>query len=219
MAKHIRLRSQLAVVLPLTLAVAICLTLLPFFSLALDEQTYSDIFEKLGLYQNDDIALLVASQTQVIIGYLSNKNPLDTAFFSTQAVMHMEDVRALFNQCKVVLTVAAVVTTFLSLWLVIKGTLHMALLSFIYAGLSVLLLLVILAIGSVVAFDTLFVVFHQIFFRNELWLFSPEDTLVQLLPTAFFVEFTKLWLITTAFVSFLMCTISYLFLKWGREQE
>ena len=53
-----------------------------------------------------------------------------------------------------------------------------------------LLLGIVLALGiwGAVNFTGLFVTFHKVFFRNDLWLLNPrQDLLIMLMPTRFFV--------------------------------
>ena len=41
---------------------------------------------------------------------------------------------------------------------------------------------------AVVAFDQVFVFFHQVFFRNDLWMFDPlQDPIITVLPQTFFL--------------------------------
>lgn len=49
----------------------------------------------------------------------------------------------------------------------------------------------------VVAFDKLFVLFHQIFFRNDLWLFNPAtDPIIYVLPQGLFMIYFIVGLVT-----------------------
>ncbi|MBF6978106.1 TIGR01906 family membrane protein [Aerococcaceae bacterium zg-BR22] len=48
----------------------------------------------------------------------------------------------------------------------------------------------ILLFFIVVAFDKLFVLFHQLFFRNDLWLFNPiTDPIINVLPQSLFMMY------------------------------
>lgn len=46
----------------------------------------------------------------------------------------------------------------------------------------------VLGIVVAIAFEPLFIFFHQVFFRNDLWLFNPAtDPIITVLPQAFFM--------------------------------
>lgn len=203
------------------LAVFVCIFLIlcPFFLFVYDTATYKAILVNLGLYQNEDLTPIVSSQLHGITGFLANKNQLDQTFFSDQAIMHMQDVQKLINQAKQIFNIVALCLAILSVWMFFKRSVTPLIYGYFFGSLTVLLLLIGVAIGSVVAFDVLFVQFHYLFFRNELWLFAPDDTLIQLFPTQFFVEFTKLWMISTATTSFLVCAASLLFLRRTRKNS
>ncbi|MBS4461307.1 TIGR01906 family membrane protein [Aerococcaceae bacterium zg-B36] len=48
----------------------------------------------------------------------------------------------------------------------------------------------ILLFFIVIAFDKLFVLFHQLFFRNDLWLFNPNtDPIINVLPQSLFMMY------------------------------
>ena len=54
------------------------------------------------------------------------------------------------------------------------------------------LVAVIIFIGAAVAvnFDKVFVIFHKIFFDNDLWIFDPaEDYMIRMLPQGLFFDF------------------------------
>ena len=49
-----------------------------------------------------------------------------------------------------------------------------------------------LALWGIVNFDGLFITFHKVFFRNDLWLLNPwQDLLIMLMPTPFFVWYAR----------------------------
>lgn len=48
---------------------------------------------------------------------------------------------------------------------------------------------IMVALACVINFDTTFVVFHKIFFRNDYWYFDPElDPVITILPQSFFLH-------------------------------
>ncbi|MGX7109423.1 TIGR01906 family membrane protein [Facklamia miroungae] len=63
---------------------------------------------------------------------------------------------------------------------------------------------------AVVAFDKVFILFHQLFFRNELWLFDPlKDPIINVLPDTYFFV-----LLLVVIISYeLLLGIIHLFIK------
>ncbi|MBQ7184315.1 MAG: DUF1461 domain-containing protein [Clostridia bacterium] len=66
------------------------------------------------------------------------------------------------------------------------------------AGTSIVLtgLMLLTAVWGVLDFDGLFITFHKVFFRNDLWLLDPrKHLLIQLMPTGFFSAYTGIILL------------------------
>ena len=62
------------------------------------------------------------------------------------------------------------------------------------AGGALVLFGLVLALGAwgFISFDSLFVAFHQVAFRNRLWLLNPrENLLIMLMPTRFFIWYAR----------------------------
>ncbi|MCR8969237.1 TIGR01906 family membrane protein [Facklamia sp. 7083-14-GEN3] len=63
---------------------------------------------------------------------------------------------------------------------------------------------------AVIAFDKIFILFHQIFFQNDLWLFDPlTDPIINVLPDSYFF----LLLIVVVMLYELLLGIIHLFIK------
>ena len=66
-----------------------------------------------------------------------------------------------------------------------------------------LALLALVAVAAVKAFDSLFILFHEIAFTNDLWLLNPRtDMLIRLMPLEFFISYAAIigggWLLGMA---------------------
>ena len=110
--------------------------------------------------------------------------------FQAHEIAHMTDVLDLFvlDRTVVVVTAAVSAAGILSglalkkrrVWL--RGTLigFGCLISFV----------LVLAVWGMADFPSLFVSFHRLFFRNQLWMLNPRtDLLIRLMPTVFFVHY------------------------------
>lgn len=73
-------------------------------------------------------------------------------------------------------------------------------------------LMLLLALGLVIAFGVLFVGFHRIFFEGDTWLFSYSDTFIRLYPERFWRDTFALVAIITLALSWGMRIAS----KWAR---
>ena len=119
-------------------------------------------------------------------------------FFNAREIAHMEDVRDLFLGGLLIrrigIGVAAVYAVLLAIWSkkdrdrksllksAVPGTLCIGTGAFFAAT---------LAIAAVVAsdFSRYFVVFHHIFFDNDLWILNPAtDLLINIVPEPFFMD-------------------------------
>ncbi len=118
-------------------------------------------------------------------GTFAFDGPDGQPFYDTAERSHLGDARALLWLCLVAGTVAGVVICLAllrapsgrraSLWRIISR-----------AGLTTAVTVAVLGIVSLVAFGTLFTLFHQVFFPAGNWSFDPAtQRLVQLYPFAF----------------------------------
>jgi len=67
-------------------------------------------------------------------------------------------------------------------------------------------LCVVILVAATVDFDSFFTTFHQLFFRNGTWLFSWDDTLIQLYPLPFWI---------TAVIGYVVAMVIEAALLWG----
>lgn len=57
------------------------------------------------------------------------------------------------------------------------------------SSLTLILLPLIISLFALIDFDTTFVVFHKIFFKNDYWIFDPRlDPIINLLPQTYFLH-------------------------------
>lgn len=136
----------------------------------------------------------VRYSAQIIADYLSGKRddltvPGYNNFFNEREIKHMKDVKNIFRFI-IYLTIIIGILIFI---LIKKEDLpNIFLFSFI--PLIVLILLFIF-----VPFDELFLNFHLILFKNDLWLLNPQvDRLIVLLPEEFFIRSSQRILIFTS---------------------
>lgn len=137
--------------------------------------------------------------------------------FHAKEQQHMADVNALFDLDRLVLlfaSAAVAVLTGCACWLRAQR-------ATIARGFGIGLVLVLLALTAVAVwaaldFESVFVLFHRLFFTNELWLLDPRtDLLIRLMPTAFFIHYAAIlggtWL---GLLVILLAVARYLSTRW-----
>ena len=112
-------------------------------------------------------------------------------FFNAREIAHMEDVRGLFLGAitlrRVCLAAAAVCVLLMA---ALKADLKRTLPRMLCVGTGLFFLLAA-GIGLLIAsdFSRYFVVFHHIFFDNDLWILNPAtDLLINIVPEPFFAD-------------------------------
>lgn len=112
-------------------------------------------------------------------------------FFNAREIAHMEDVRGLFlgglALRRICLALAA--ACILGLYL-LKAPVRKVLPRMLCAG-TVLFLGLTALLAAVIStdFTKYFIIFHKIFFRNDLWILNPEtDLLINIVPEPFFMD-------------------------------
>jgi integral membrane protein (TIGR01906 family) len=112
--------------------------------------------------------------------------------FNDREVAHMEDVQALiqfFLRMQVVAAAVVVMRILVAVFLD-RGVVNLGRDMLISTALMVTLV-VLVGIASAIDFDSLWTRFHQIAFRNDLWLLDPtQDYLIMLFPEPFWFAAT-----------------------------
>ncbi|MBV9580521.1 MAG: TIGR01906 family membrane protein [Chloroflexi bacterium] len=112
--------------------------------------------------------------------------------FNDREVAHMEDVQALIQFfLRMQLVAAAVVVVRLLVAVVLdRGVVNLGR-DMLLSTLLMVGLIVLVAVASAIDFDALWTRFHQIAFRNDLWLLDPtRDYLIMLFPEPFWYAAT-----------------------------
>jgi integral membrane protein (TIGR01906 family) len=142
---------------------------------------------------NKEVLQYLASQQEPL--YIeATVQGVQQALFSQREIIHMADVKALFklnSQFRfgsgLFLLVAAIISLIL-----VKRTACRVIAKCLRDGALLLLISVaLISFISIIAFQPLFTFFHQIGFRNDLWLLDPAtDMLLRLYPLGFWRDAT-----------------------------
>ena len=112
-------------------------------------------------------------------------------FFNAREIAHMEDVRGLFLDA-ILLRRLCIGTAFLSVLLLIllKADIKKVLPQMICSG-TVVFFVLIAALTTIIStdFTKYFILFHKIFFNNDLCILDPStDLLINIVPEPFFMD-------------------------------
>ena len=118
-------------------------------------------------------------------------NGQEREFFNDREIAHMEDVKGLFVGALVIrkICIAIMAITVVILFLV-KADIKRLLPKAILIG-SGLFFLILTALGLIIStdFTKYFIIFHEIFFSNDLWILNPAtDLLINIVPEPFFMD-------------------------------
>ncbi len=141
-------------------------------------------------------------------------------FFSEREIAHMEDVQGLFLSA-IMLRRFCVLFIFLALVVIAatKGSIPDVLPKAIFLG-TLIFLGIAAAIGLIVStnFSKYFIVFHHIFFDNDLWILDPSvDMLINIVPEGFFRDTAMRILLTYSGSALMVLVISFLCIKKNKK--
>lgn len=147
------------------------------------------------------------NNTTNLLEYLTNKAELNTTWFSEKDILHMKDVRVLYNvsfNLMIFFIIIFILSTIL-IALVYKNYAMFYITKTFNKTLLAFILLVIVLAGIIsYNFTSFWIKFHQLLFTNDLWLLSPEESnLIKMVPEQFFIS-----LITTIILHILILFVS-----------
>lgn len=112
-------------------------------------------------------------------------------FFNEREIAHMEDVQVLFIKAMSIRRICLVLTAALLLFMATsKARLKIVLPSSLCIGTG-LFFGIVTGLGLIIStdFTKYFIMFHHIFFSNDLWILDPStDMLINIVPEGFFMD-------------------------------
>lgn len=142
-------------------------------------------------------------------------------FFSEREIAHMEDVRDLFlggmmlRRICVILTVACIcVLVFLKVdWKRILAKM------FCFGSGLFVILATLLGIIISTDFTKYFIIFHEMFFSNDLWILDPSvDMLINIVPEPFFMDTAARICLTFGFSVLILFLLCFYYLRKTRKK-
>ena len=192
----------------LTIIIPPLIILSNFIFLALNSSFYREIQKEAGVYENFESQSIVDDQTNSLIGYFRGKNELEHNFFSSQAILHLKDVKSLLNSAAGLLILFSTTTFSLLVFLALKKEYSHILSALFISSVLTIFYLSLLSLGVFNYFDSFFKGFHKALFTNDLYLFEEGDSLIKLFPQQFFILFSKALFINTLITSTVLLLLS-----------
>lgn len=141
-------------------------------------------------------------------------------FFTEREIAHMEDVQGLFLAAIFLRRICLAFIALSVLAIAITGgKLRQVLPKTIFAG-TLLFFAIAAVLGLIVStdFSKYFIVFHHIFFDNDLWILDPSvDMLINIVPEGFFSDTAARIIITYGVSAVLVLAASFLLKKKWRK--
>ncbi len=189
------------------------------------EYTKYNVLDNLPPMTMDDLLIV----TEEMMAYLrGNRKDLHVKtvmggeyreFFTEREIAHMEDVQGLFlaavflRRLCLVLIFFCIGTIYLT-----KGNLRLILPKMLFFG-TLLFFGTAAVLGLIIStdFSKYFIVFHHIFFDNDLWILDPSvDMLINIVPEPFFMDTAFFILILYGFLTLLVLVISFALMRKNR---
>ena len=143
-------------------------------------------------------------------------------FFNDREIAHMEDVRGLFlgglalRRISLGLIVACVI-----LLLLLKADIRRVLPKMICIG-SALFFAVLTVLAGIIStdFNQYFIMFHHIFFNNDLWMLNPDtDLLINIVPEPLFMDTAARIAMTYGVSVLTVFAICFIILYYYRKKQ
>ena len=192
--------KRIALVLGIFLALCVFLALatVSLHWRSYDLGYFEESFVRFGIPADMDVELdelmtYAVLLTDYLKGTVDSPNTYTTArgrsglLYGTREMIHLEDVRELFDLSRAVrlsALVSSLLVVSLAAWKrqtagVARGA--------IFGGLGIVALLGLLALLVAADFERYFIIFHELSFSNDLWMLDPNtEFLIRLFPEPFF---------------------------------
>lgn len=153
--------------------------------------------------------------TNNLILYLKGgENDLLRPHFNEKEILHMEDVKKLFNLAREIKYIGILITILGFYYFWKNKSLILLSKTLLYGLFSNHILLLIIGFLAYRDFNKYFTYFHLIFFTNDLWILDPNtDLMIQMLPEEFFVGMATNIMISFLVYLAILQIVSYLYIR------
>lgn len=215
----------------LAMLVLVFILLITSFQVAIygdpEYKYYEKEYEKYGVLDSLNMEMEdVMEVTDKMMAYLIGEYPelsvitmvdgKEQDFFNEQDRLHMWDVKNLFiGGLRLRMIAIVIFTVMIVLLVIIKADLSSLLPKSYYKALSLCVVMIgVLTAFIMTNFNKVFVIFHEIFFSNDLWLFDPRtDYMIRMLPEGFFYD-----MVIRIGVLFILGLVGLGIFSWGMKK-
>ncbi len=196
----------------LTIIIPLLIILGNFQYLVSNPDFYNSLYQKSGAYQTFS-QKEVESITNNLFGYFRGKNQLDHNFFSNQAILHLTDVKKIINIAANLFYSTFIIAASIIVFLLFKKNQKKIFEAFLISSGFTFTAILLTSSGLLRSFDFFFNTFHEFLFKNNLWMFTPDDNLIKLFPQRFFIEFANQLALNIILTSLTLLLVSTIVLK------
>ncbi|MBF0709640.1 MULTISPECIES: DUF1461 domain-containing protein [unclassified Gemella] len=170
---------------------------------------YKYFYEKTNLSWHLNISnTQLLKHIENLLSYLKTASPLDTTWYTNKDILHMSDVRNLYQISLNLVYILLFVFIISSILIVItkrKNSLFFILKSFNKIFILFTILLLSLSIYIAIDFYSFWINFHLLIFDNDLWLLNPsESNLIKMFPEKLFFLLVSIIVATILIYFFLL---------------
>lgn len=188
-------------------------------NISFDRSFYHSKFEKYGIYERfNDNKSLIDTEFSKVLGYLEgNQNRIESGFFNSKEKQHLKDVKGLFEIERNIIKFNIILFIILILFLCYIKRVDILLKGIMLGSCILIGIIVLLSIFIIFDFNSSFIIFHRLFFSNNLWQLDPgTDNLINLLPKEIFIDIAIRWGGLMIISSMLFLVLGYI---WYDEKE
>ena len=156
------------------------------------------------------------NNTENLLAYLKDNTSLNKNWFSDKDILHMIDVKNLYNVSFKVMTFCLIIFVITTIIIIItKKTKTLLYITKTFNKTLVIFILLIAILAGIIAynFNSFWIRFHTILFSNDLWLLSPDESnLIRMVPEEFFISLITR-IIIHIFIVFTLLLITNIIVK------
>lgn len=154
--------------------------------------------------------------TENLLAYLKDNTSLNKNWFSDKDILHMIDVKNLYNVSFKVMTFCLIIFVITTIIIIItKKTKTLLYITKTFNKTLVIFILLIAILTGIIVynFNSFWIRFHTILFSNDLWLLSPDESnLIKMVPEEFFISLITR-IIIHIFIVFILLLITNIIVK------
>ena len=154
------------------------------------------------------IDLIENTNIQIKEYFFSQEEFLNVELFNDKEILHMKDVKEIINNLFLFGKISSLFFVLIILLIIYKFKVHLYSI-FKYSSIIFIIIIFLFSLLSLISFNQIFILFHEIAFRNDLWLLNiNEDYLLMMFPESFFRDVAIFLLLSSLIVNFIMFYIT-----------